>query len=68
MNDTARTQGDPAQDIDRVYALLERGEGREFVNDANVDRLIERAQAAGKSILETELREWKAPCGPESSG
>ena len=62
MNDTQHTQAEASHDIDRIFALLEKGEGRELVNDGNVDRLIERAHAAGKTILETELREWRAPC------
>lgn len=49
------------QDIERIFSLLEQGSGRELVNDANVDQLIERARTAGRTILETELREWKAP-------
>ncbi|MBT9569122.1 MAG: hypothetical protein IV085_12580 [Thiobacillus sp.] len=62
MKETTPTPDGAAQDVDRIFALLKKGEGRELVNDANVDLLIERAHAAGKTILETELREWKAPC------
>lgn len=62
MKDAAQTPSDDPQDIERIFGLLEKGLGRELVNDTNVDALIEQARAAGRTILETELREWKAPC------
>lgn len=62
MKDTAQTPHDTPQEIERIFELLEKGAGRERVNDSNVDELIERAHAAGQTVLETELREWKAPC------
>lgn len=62
MKDAMQTPSDAPQDIERIFGLLETGAGRELVNDTNVDALIERAHAAGRTILETELREWKAPC------
>lgn len=62
MKDVTQTPDEAAQDIERIFGLLEKGSGRELVNNTNVDQLIERARAAGRTILETELREWKAPC------
>ena len=62
MKNTSQTTREDAQDIERIFDLLEQGAGRECVNDSNVDQLIERAHDAGRTILETELREWKAPC------
>ncbi len=62
MKDVTQTPNDDPQDIERIFGLLEKGAGRELVNDTNVDALIEQAHAAGRTILETELREWKAPC------
>lgn len=62
MKDATQTPSDDPQDIERIFGLLEKGLGRELVNDTNVDALIEQARAAGRTILETELREWKAPC------
>ena len=62
MKDVTQTPDEAAQDIERIFGLLEQGSRRELVNDTNVDQLIERACAAGRTILETELREWKAPC------
>lgn len=62
MKDVTQTPDEATQDIERIFGLLEKGSGRELVNDTNVDQLIERARAAGRTILETELREWKAPC------
>lgn len=62
MKDVTQTPDEAAQDIERIFGLLEKGSGCELVNDTNVDQLIERARAAGRTILETELREWKAPC------
>ena len=62
MKDLTQTPDEATQDIERIFGLLEKGSGRELVNDTNVDQLIERARATGRTILETELREWKAPC------
>lgn len=62
MKDVTQTPDEATEDIERIFGLLEKGSGRELVNDTNVDQLIERARAAGRTILETELREWKAPC------
>jgi len=62
MKDAMQTPNDAPKDIDGIFDLLEKGLGRELVNDSHVAGLIERAHAAGRTILETELREWKAPC------
>lgn len=62
MKDAPRTPDPSPQDIERIFDLLEQGAGRECVTESNVDKLIERAHDAGRTILETELREWKAPC------
>lgn len=62
MKNVTQLPNESEQDIERIFSLLEQGSGRELVNDANVDQLIERARTAGRTLLETELREWKAPC------
>jgi hypothetical protein len=56
-----------AGDVQSIYQALVRGVGREHVSDANVDELIRRAEADGHSMLATELREWRAPCGDGSN-
>lgn len=55
-------------DLDEIYRQLKRGVGHEHVNDDNVFALIERASLDGHRLLEQELREWQAPCRPDSSG
>ena len=62
MNDFSETPHETGQDIERIFGLLEQGSGRELVDDSNVNQLIELARIAGRTILETELRGWKAPC------
>ena len=48
-----------------VYRALQRGAGREQVNDSNVGALIARAKADGAVQLEVLLREWRSPCGDD---
>ena len=43
-----------------LYARLQRGEGREEVTEANVAMLMKLAARDGHTVLEEELREWKA--------
>lgn len=43
-----------------LYARLQRGEGREEVTEANVGMLMKLAARDRHTILEEELREWKA--------
>lgn len=54
------------QQIEEIYGLLRKGLGHERVNDDNVEALIRRAEADGRQVLATELREWQLPCGPGS--
>jgi hypothetical protein len=49
----------PADTLD-LYARLQRGEGREGVTEANVGMLMKLAARDGHTVLEEELREWKA--------
>jgi hypothetical protein len=42
--------------------------GHELVNDDNVFALIAIAQQDGHQLLETELREWQAPCSDSKDG
>jgi hypothetical protein len=51
-----------------IYRQLKLGLGHELVNDANVFELIALAQADGHQLLETELREWQAPCSDSDDG
>jgi hypothetical protein len=48
-----------------IYQALKRGMGRERVDDANVDALIEMARERGEVQLELLLREWRSPCGDD---
>jgi hypothetical protein len=43
-----------------IYARLQRGEGREAVTESNVATLMKLAERDGHTILQEELREWKA--------
>ncbi|MBA2723165.1 MAG: hypothetical protein H0U56_09795 [Methylibium sp.] len=58
----------PESDIDAIYRQLKKGLGHEKVNDDNVFALIDRAALNGHKQLETELREWQAPCSDGSPG
>ncbi len=49
----------PGETLD-IYARLRRGEGREDVTEANVATLMKLAQRDGHSVLQEELREWRA--------
>jgi hypothetical protein len=49
--------------VDSVYQALLQGVGHEFVTEANVQALIQRAEADKHPVLAAELREWQAPCG-----
>jgi hypothetical protein len=53
------------ESIDDVYRALKRGLGRERVNDANVEALVNKARQEGDAQLEFLLREWRAPCGDD---
>ncbi len=54
-----------APDIDTIYQALSQGRGREFVDDHNVQPLIDKARAHGDAQLELLLREWRSPCGDD---
>ena len=49
----------PAETLE-IYARLQKGEGREDVTEANVSTLMKLAERDGHTILQEELREWKA--------
>ena len=55
-------------DISAIYRQLRKGLGHERVNDDNVFALIDMAARNGHKLLETELREWQAPCSDGSPG
>ena len=59
---TTPADTDPS-DIDSVYDNLVHGVGHEHVTEANVEALIQRAEADKHPVLAAELREWQAPCG-----
>ncbi|WP_457421932.1 hypothetical protein [Roseateles sp. P5_E7] len=59
---TTPADTDPSN-IDSVYQNLIHGVGHEHVTEANVQALIERAEADKHPVLAAELREWQAPCG-----
>lgn len=56
-----------ADDIEAIYRELRRGVGHELVNDANVFKLIDRAERDGHRVLAQELREWQSPCADGAS-
>lgn len=49
----------PPETLD-IYARLQKGEGRQEVTEANVATLMKLAERDGHTILQEELREWKA--------
>ena len=55
------------QDIGRIYDALAHGRGRQWVDDGNVDALVEMAQRAGNAQLELLLREWRSACGEDAA-
>ena len=48
--------------VDEIYRQLRKGLGHEHVTLANVDELIQRADADKQEVLAEELREYKADC------
>ncbi len=52
-----------ADDVEDIFRELQRGRGRERVDDANVKALIALAHERGDAQLELLLREWQSPCG-----
>ena len=59
---------DNSSNTQHIYRQLKLGLGHELVNDENVFALIAIAQADGNKLLETELREWQAPCSDSNDG
>ncbi len=59
---------DTSPELQHIYRQLKVGLGHELVNDDNVFALIAIAQADGHKLLETELREWQAPCSDSDDG
>ena len=59
---------DNSSNTQHIYRQLKLGLGHELVNDGNVFALIAIAQADGNKLLETELREWQAPCSDSMDG
>ncbi len=47
-------------DILDIYERLKAGEGRESVNERNAGLLMWLAARDGHTVLQEELREWKA--------
>ncbi len=58
MSDTPET----TPSIDEIYHLLRKGLGHEHVSKANVDELLQRAEADGHTVLAEELREYRNDC------
>jgi hypothetical protein len=54
-----------APSIADIYRALRHGGGRELVTDANVDALIQMANAHGDATNEFLLREWRSTCGDD---
>jgi hypothetical protein len=52
-----------AANLDSVYQALVQGVGHELVTDANVEALINRADADNHPVLAAELREWRSATG-----
>lgn len=59
---------DVSPELQHIYRQLKLGLGHELVNDDNVFALIAMAQQDGHKVLETELREWQAPCSDSDDG
>lgn len=59
---------DDSTDPQHIYRQLKLGLGHELVNDDNVFELIDIARREGHQLLETELREWQAPCSDSNDG
>ena len=59
---------DNSTDPQHIYRQLKLGLGHELVNDGNVFALIEIAKLDGHQLIETELREWQAPCSDSNDG
>jgi hypothetical protein len=59
---------DTSPELQHIYRQLKLGLGHELVNDDNVFALIAIAHEDGHQILETELREWQAPCSDSDDG
>ncbi|MEO6268896.1 MAG: hypothetical protein ABIP08_01180 [Lautropia sp.] len=49
----------PGNTLD-LYNRLQRGEGRQEVTESNVAILMKLAARDGHTVLQEELREWKA--------
>src|SRR5262249_41387677 len=56
---------DRKDDLAEIYRALQRGVGRELVNDKNVEALIEMAMQYRDAQLELLLREWRSTCGDD---
>ncbi len=59
MTDQDKAQTPPT---DEIYRLLRKGLGHEHVNLANVDELLQLAEADGQTVLAEELREYRNDC------
>jgi hypothetical protein len=59
---------DTSPELQHIYRQLKLGLGHELVNDDNVFALIAIAKQDGHQLLETELREWQAPCSDSDDG
>ena len=54
-----------APSVSDIYRALRYGGARELVTDANVDELIQMANAHGDTTNEFLLREWRSTCGDD---
>lgn len=52
--------GTDAGNIDSIYDNLVHGVGHEYVTEANVEALMQRAAADHHPVLAEELREWRS--------
>ncbi|MGM9481060.1 hypothetical protein ACS5PN_07700 [Roseateles sp. NT4] len=52
--------GTDAGDLDSIYDNLVHGVGHEYVTEANVEALMQRAAADHHPVLAEELREWRS--------
>lgn len=60
----------PAQNatppLDDIYRQLQKGAGHQWVNDDNVQDLIDMAVSNRHRLIEVQLREWRASCAPSA--
>lgn len=55
---------DDTPPLEEIYRELQRGAGHQWVNDDNVQALIDMAVSNRHRLIEVQLREWRASCAP----